>query len=111
MKLNVNIYLVYKYTCSQCSATYVGESSRHLRTRIAEHRNISPRTSKPYATESKSNIYKHYLETGHEVVCDDFEVLASDSNVNLKVIESIFIHQLKPSLNGNLYSTPLNVLN
>ena len=34
--------VVYKYKCEQCLATYYGETSRHLRTRIAEHRGLSP---------------------------------------------------------------------
>ena len=44
----VRSYVVYKYSCAQCSATYVGESTRHLQTRICEHENISHRTANPY---------------------------------------------------------------
>lgn len=103
--------VVYKYSCAQCSATYIGESSRHLKTRICEHRNLSPRTGELYRTACKSNIFKHFLETDHEVLPCNFEILHSAQNENIFVIESIFIHQLKPSLNGNSYSTPLAILN
>ena len=30
-------YVVYKFKCGCCGATYIGETSRHLPTRIKEH--------------------------------------------------------------------------
>ena len=100
--------VVYKYTCPQCSGTYVGETSRHLKTRIAEHRGVSARTGRQMCNV-RSNIFQHRVDTGHTVTPDAFEVLHSGSE-NIKLTESILIHSLKPSLNTNLYSTPLNVL-
>ena len=101
--------IVYKYSCSQCSATYVGETSRHLRTRICEHRGISNRTGNLLINSPNSNIFKHYLDTGHEVSPDQFKVISDDLD-NLKITESIMIHIEKPSLNANLTSVDLNVL-
>ena len=94
----VRSYVVYKYSCAQCSATYVGESTRHLQTRICEHQNISHRTGKPYGVLGKSNIFKHFLDTGHKILPSQFEILSSANMSNIFVLESIFIHQLKPSL-------------
>ena len=31
--------VVYKFTCATCNSCYVGETSRHLSTRIREHLN------------------------------------------------------------------------
>ena len=101
--------IVYKYSCPQCSETYVGESSRHMYTRIAEHRGVSPRTGLP-CINPKSNIYKHFLDSGHIVSPTAFSILHSENTSSLKVIESIYIHKLHPSLNGMQYSTPLNIL-
>jgi hypothetical protein len=39
--------VVYLYQCSQCEATYCGETSRHLHTRIAEHKGVSPALADP----------------------------------------------------------------
>ena len=86
----------------------MGETSRHLKTRIAEHRGVSARTGRQMCNV-RSNIFQHRVDTGHTVTPDAFEVLHSGSE-NLKLTESILIHSLKPSLNTNLYSTPLNVL-
>ena len=30
--------IVYIFKCSQCQATYMGETTRHLHTRVADHR-------------------------------------------------------------------------
>ena len=37
--------IVYLYECSRCNATYIGQSKRHLRTKIAEHQGRSFRTN------------------------------------------------------------------
>ena len=101
--------LVYKYTCPQCNEAYVGETSRHLKTRIAEHKGVSPRTGFPISNV-KSNIFKHFDDTGHSIKEDSFSTLCSNPNSSLKLLESVYIHILKPSLNGSQYSTPLNIL-
>ena len=100
---------MYKYSCLQCSATYVGETSRHLRTRICEHRGVSNRTGNLLVNSPNSNIFKHYLDTGHEVSPDQFKVISDDLD-NLKITESIIIHTEKPTLNANLTSVDLNIL-
>ena len=38
--------MVYKYKCNRYNSVYVGKTSRHLPTRIAEHLGISFRTGK-----------------------------------------------------------------
>ena len=101
--------IVYKYVCPQCSEAYVGETSRQLRTRVAEHKGVSPRTGLR-SCSVRSNIFNHFEETGHFVKDDGFSILFSNCNSSLKLLESIFIHIVKPSLNGSQYSTPLNIL-
>ena len=101
--------VVYKYSCSHCNATYVGETARHLHTRISEHRGVSHRTGHLLNKTPNSNIFKHYLDTGHDVLPSQFEVVCNISQ-NLKLTESIVIHQLKPSLNENLSSVKLNIV-
>ena len=41
---------------------------------------------------------------------DGFSILLSNCNSSLKLLESIFIHIVKPSLDGSQYSIPLNIL-
>ena len=47
--------VIYNYKCSQCNATYIGETSRHLYSRYCEHLGVSPRTFKPVSSPLKSN--------------------------------------------------------
>ena len=106
---NVSSNVIYMYGCPECGDTYIGETTRHLYTRVAEHRGVSPRTGLP-ARNPNSNIYKHFLDTGHRINQNSFKVIFSQQNSNLKLIESILIHQKKPKLNANQYSTPLHIL-
>ena len=40
--------LVYEYSCGQCDAKYIGETSRHLKTRLAEHKGLSIELVNPF---------------------------------------------------------------
>ena len=44
--------VVYLFKCRCCSASYVGQTMRHLHTRISEHLGISPITGKPSSSQS-----------------------------------------------------------
>ena len=79
-------------------------------TRVSEHRGISPRTGMHYSKPLKSNIYMHYLETGRDVDSNNFNIVFSSCEWEIKLAESIKIHELKPSLNDMVSSTPLNIL-
>jgi len=58
-KCNKNI--VYKLSCKNCDATYVGQTKRKLNTRVLEHKNdINKKTGK------HSVITEHRLDKNHE---------------------------------------------
>ena len=102
--------VVYSYTCEQCSAQYYGETTRHLKTRVAEHRGLSARTGNPLSNPSFSSIRDHALSTGHDIETSNFNILYKTHVNNLKVSESVLIHKDKPSLNNADCSVPLNIL-
>ena len=107
---SVRSNVVYKYSCGECSAVYVGETVRHLRTRIAEHRGISPRTGNLLQNHPNSNIYRHYAETGHIITPSNFSILSSVESHLLKLLESIKIRKISPNLNDQTSSVPLNII-
>ena len=101
--------VVYLYTCALCGATYCGETSRHLQTRIAEHQGISSRTGRPL-TNTNSTIFNHKFDTGHSVNVNSFEIVQKCKPGSTKIHESIYIHRNKPSLNNSESSVPLAIL-
>jgi len=58
--LSVRSNIVYKYTCGICYSTYIGESTRHYSTRVAEHRGVSSWTELS-VKNPKINVYSHIL--------------------------------------------------
>ena len=103
--------VVYLFKCRCCSASYVGQTTRHLHTRISEHLGISPITGKLLSSPVMSSISSHLNSTGHSANFDDFEILSSCSDTcELMIHESLLISKLKPSLNVQGSSIPLNLL-
>ena len=95
--------LVYKYNCCGCSSTYVGVTSRHLRTRISEHRGVSGRTGLPLTSPPFSAIREHSVNTGHNIDNNNFSILATAPNKSdLYLMESILIRIHTPSLNSGI---------
>ena len=100
--------VVYLYSCAQCSATYCGETSRHLQTRICEHRGVSSRTGQ-LLSKTNSNIFNHFLESGHPVNSNSFKIIQKCKPGSTKIHESILIHKNSPSLNSKESSMPLAI--
>ena len=100
---------IYKYECSSCNASYIGCTSRHYETRISEHLGVSSRTKRPLTQPPFSSIRNHSNSTGHILSTDAFSILAQCSNIDLHILESIYIRIMKPSLNEMSSSFPLLV--
>ena len=102
-------HVVYQYKCPHCkSGHYVGSTSRSLYIRSCEHRGVSYRT-KRYIKSSFSAIRNH-LESihGQQPLEKDFNILRKvQDQTTLRIVESIYIKKLKPSLNNTLSAYPL----
>ena len=82
---------MYKFSCSADPNTaYIGKTSRHLITRIFEHK-----------AQKLSSIHDHLLCCDHhEHLSDDFAMVCSGvSDFDIKIKEALTIQTLKPSLN------------
>ena len=86
-------FVVYKFTCAGCQSCYIGETKRHLPTRIKEH----------LQTDTKSHIIQHLNEYSNcRDLCDDSCFIIIDhasSSFRLKLKEVLHITWLKPELN------------
>ena len=104
--------LVYKFSCVQCTSEYVGSTSRTLATRVAEHAGLSFRTNQPIATPSHSFIREHSYECNSSVTLDNFSILDfSQNKTELRILESLYIHKTRPTLNSAQTAYPLHIVN
>ena len=63
-------YVIYKFLCAGCNASYVGEAYRHICTRTHEH----------LETDQSFNVYRHLLKNLQcKSICDEnrFSILNS----------------------------------
>ena len=85
--------VAYKFVCASCNASYVGQTHRHLTTRIDEH----------FGKDKKSRIYQRLMSSADCLnACsrDCFSILdTARTKHQLRIKESLFISWLKPTLN------------
>ena len=99
--------LTYSVSCPDptCGSQYIGETARRLNERIKEHS----------GRDNKSHMYKHTLDTGHPAVSQsDFKVLGQgyrNRKYKRKISEALLIKELRPSLNRQENSVPLQLFN
>ena len=99
--------VIYKYSCC-CNATYYGRSKRQLQARIFQHLGRSIRTNRPLSNPPFSAIRQHSEAENHPISKNSFSVLSCRSNeMELDIVESLYILKDKPSLCGNERSVSL----
>ena len=96
-------FVVYKFVCPGCNACYIGETTRHLSTRIEEH----------LEKDKKLHIFKH-LDENHNCKSlstpDCFQIIDSaSSKFRLKLKEAMHITWTKPSLNRQLKHVSISI--
>ena len=91
-------HVVYQFTCQCCSALYVGQTRRHIHTRISEHMKVSPLTGKKRSIPTMSSILAPKHMQKHPVSSSDFKILSCTSEWDLLIGESLLISQLNPVL-------------
>ena len=80
--------VVYQIKCPRCQACYVGQTVRHLQTRIAEHGYRGP-------------VKEHFIICGSEIDLQNIDILASSNQGEhiLLTLEALHIKDTKPSIN------------
>jgi len=106
--------VVYKISCNDCDAIYVGQTKRKLNTRITEHRNqINSKSS------NKTVITEHGLRYNHKFVWTNVKILDKETFYWKRIIsEMLNIRSQNNALNcqtdieylDNTYTSILNKL-
>ncbi|XP_067660298.1 uncharacterized protein [Haliotis asinina] len=87
--------VIYKINCD-CGQSYIGETSRPIKTRVKEHRTSVTNS------DSKSAISDHIKKTpNHQIEWSDITILANNQTdfTKRKLTEAIHIKRQKPTIN------------
>ncbi|EZA52372.1 hypothetical protein X777_08770, partial [Ooceraea biroi] len=86
---------VYKIDCKNCNAIYVGQTSRHLKTRLLEHKNHIVRN-----TSTHSVITEHRLNFDHVFDWENIRILDNKRLLHKRLTsEMIYINLQDNGLN------------
>ena len=100
--------VVYCFKCPDCTARYIGSTSRNLKIRISEHIGVSYRTNTKITSPSFSRIREHALSCNHSIDEQDFSIKYKANNfLDLRIAESLMIMKENPDINGNKLATRL----
>ena len=100
--------LIYHYQCDRCTATYLGQTKRQFKIRIAEHQGRSFRTNNLLAKPSFSAVRLHSESCDHPIHSKNFSVLKICSDdMSRHICESLLTSRMKPSLGTHESSTEL----
>ena len=97
-------FVVYLFSCSGCNASYIGETTRKLLTRIEEHFSYG-KGSVIYEHISKSSICKESCDKNSFKIID-----TANTEFQLKIKEAIHITLSKPTLNKQIKHERLNII-
>ena len=104
--------IIYKYTCDACQGIYIGSTSKQSKIRFTQHLGISFRTNIPLNSPMHSTIRQHCHDHKHQINMNNFSILDTASNkYDLRLLESLYIFQLKPNLNMDTSAVPLSIVN
>ena len=96
-------HVVCRLDCLNCSAGYIGVTTRLLTARVQEHRDALKGVR-------SSAVADHSLRKGHDVDWSNVKILASDSNEqNLFYLERLLILKHWPTLNKMQTSVNINL--
>ena len=106
-----NSGVIYKYCCSSCGESYIGSTHVRLTTRVCQHKGISDRTGSMLLNPKPSSVREHAEGCGTGFSISDFNILRKSSvELDLRLLESLYIFKCKPSLNAKNSALPLNVV-
>ena len=103
--------VVYKFSCAKCASAYVGSTIRTLHTRVCEHKGLSDRTGKTVIRPKLSSIRDHAMSCTSDINIEHFKIIGfNNRDIDLRILESIFIYKEKPLLNESTSAFPLKLL-
>ena len=81
--------IVYELQCPRCSASYVGQTGRHLQTRLKEHI-LRPGPMKTHLNQCSTSITEEHVRILHT---------STRGENHLLTLEALHIRERKPTIN------------
>ena len=81
-----------------------------MKVRMSQHGGVSFRTNRPLGDPINSKIYEHFSTSNHSFSQNNFTLIDGGSGFDLRILESIHISKLNPSLNNRLSSYDLLIV-
>ena len=78
---------VYKIHCSDCQATYIGETRGNLTTRLSEHKQATKKG------DLNNKIAKHHLKTSHTITWDSATCLTYSTDYSQRTTVQSWLEQ------------------
>jgi hypothetical protein len=104
-------HVVYKYTCDCCQQSYIGSTMLQMFVRTSRHQGRSFRTGALTSKPENSSIRDHSLKYDHPLKSSNFNIIGNvNDKFDLRVLESIHIHQFHPQMNDNQSAVPLHIV-
>lgn len=72
--------IVYEFDCNNCSATYIGEKKRTLKTRISEHKRTK---------NQESVVLGHQIAFNHTFNFDEAKIIDYEPNYKKRIISEM----------------------
>ena len=104
-KFEHRLGVIYLRTCPErmCNNNYIGEAKYRIFKRVKDHN----------GRDFNSHLLKHALQKNHQHVSEkDFKIIGNDfwgNNNKRKVAEALLIPEIKPTLNIQNQSVPLQL--
>ena len=100
---------IYKFECEFCKDYYIGSTMKQSKVCFCQHLGISPCTNRP-TTLSHSSPRQHCEEKNHHFQQSNFSIIDSaNSELELRILESLHILQKHPPLNKDQSCIPLSL--
>ena len=115
LPMRLRSHILYQYSCDGCNSIYLGKTKRHFGVRAYEHLGLSLRTDKPLTYNpnhnNNSGIRVHLNDQNNCLGnIDNFKIIGkAKTNYHLRLKESILFRKVKPSLNTQETSIPLQL--
>ena len=113
--IDMDSFLLYKYTCDTCNCVYIGETTRHYLVRTSEHLRISILTGDglSYNEKSATAVAQHSHIHNHPSGIENFQIMGhASSRYHSLLKEALLIQVVKPTIeniNKQKFSIPLHL--